>query len=73
MSYDYAACKKYPGVSVFGLGALINIKFISSILHRQSSGASLWGGIWASKLPAAIGIAYMGAEIKKKVIPAPGE
>ncbi|GFV51073.1 hypothetical protein TNCV_4743501 [Trichonephila clavipes] len=39
--------------------------------HRQSSGASLWGGNCASKLLAVIGIAYM--VLRQKVIPAPGE
>ncbi|GFY08816.1 hypothetical protein TNCV_4660091 [Trichonephila clavipes] len=63
---------KDPLECPFGLGALGKIKFLSSILHRQSSRASLWGGSWASKLLAAIGIAYMLPKIKK-VIPAPGE
>ncbi|GFS89092.1 integrase catalytic domain-containing protein [Trichonephila clavipes] len=58
MPYYNAACKKsieYP----FGLGALDKIKFLSTTSPRQSSGAFLWGGTWASKLLAAIGIVYM--------------
>ncbi|GFX01944.1 hypothetical protein TNCV_371331 [Trichonephila clavipes] len=43
----------------FGFGALGEIKFLSSVSHRQSSDASLWGGNWVSKLLAAIGIVYM--------------
>ncbi|GFW15016.1 hypothetical protein TNCV_983081 [Trichonephila clavipes] len=30
--------------------AISKIKFLCTIPHRQSSGASLWGGNWVSKL-----------------------
>ncbi|GFX59549.1 hypothetical protein TNCV_2034771 [Trichonephila clavipes] len=49
---------KNPLQCPFGLGTLGQIKFQNSISHRQSSGAFLWGGNWASKLLAAVGIAY---------------
>ncbi|GFV72982.1 hypothetical protein TNCV_1734501 [Trichonephila clavipes] len=50
---------KNPLECPFGLGALGKIKFLRSISHHQTSGASLWGGNFASKLLVAIGIAYM--------------
>ncbi|GFW45674.1 hypothetical protein TNCV_3246111 [Trichonephila clavipes] len=70
MSYDYAACNKsfeYP----FGLGALGKIKFLCTISHRQSSGASHKGEKWASKLLVAIRIAYI--VLHSKVVQASGE
>ncbi|GFW23907.1 transposable element Tcb2 transposase [Trichonephila clavipes] len=35
--------------------------------HRQSSGASLYGENWASKLPAVIGIHLYGAALKRDI------
>ncbi|GFV89120.1 hypothetical protein TNCV_4913191 [Trichonephila clavipes] len=49
----------------FGLDALGKIKLNSKrISHQQSSGASLWGGYWKSKLLVVIGIACMGVALK---------
>ncbi|GFV26654.1 hypothetical protein TNCV_4059751 [Trichonephila clavipes] len=39
------------------------LHFTSS--HRQSSGASLWGGNWTLKLLAAIGIRLYGAALNR--------
>ncbi|GFW47640.1 hypothetical protein TNCV_2828331 [Trichonephila clavipes] len=58
MSYDYMASKRSLEC-LFDLKALAKIKFLSTTSHRQSSGASLWGGNWASKFLAVTGIAYM--------------
>ncbi|GFW72240.1 hypothetical protein TNCV_702771 [Trichonephila clavipes] len=51
-------------------GALVKTLILSTVSHRQSSGASLWGGNWASKLPAVICIRLYGAALKRE-IPAP--
>ncbi|GFU88822.1 hypothetical protein TNCV_4444991 [Trichonephila clavipes] len=58
MSHDYAECKRSLEC-LFGLGAYGKIKILSTVSHRQSSGASFWGGNSESKLPVLIGIAYM--------------
>ncbi|GFU33095.1 hypothetical protein TNCV_4156421 [Trichonephila clavipes] len=70
MSYDYVACKKSPECP-FDLGAHGKIKLLSTISHRQSSGASLSGGNWTSKLLEAIGIVYLVPDLR--MIPALGE
>ncbi|GFV52466.1 HTH_Tnp_Tc3_2 domain-containing protein [Trichonephila clavipes] len=49
MSFDYTACKRCLEC-LFSLGALDKIKIRSTVLHRQSSGTSLWGENCASKL-----------------------
>ncbi|GFV53149.1 hypothetical protein TNCV_756591 [Trichonephila clavipes] len=56
---------------LFGLGTLSKIKILSSVLHRQTSGAFLWGGNWASKVRTVVDIAYIVPH--QNVIPAPGE
>ncbi|GFV59716.1 hypothetical protein TNCV_1907871 [Trichonephila clavipes] len=63
--HDYAACKRSLEC-LFGLGALSKLKFQSMDSHRQSSGGSLWGGNWVSKLPSAIGVPPIGCRIKKR-------
>ncbi|GFT47415.1 hypothetical protein TNCV_3749741 [Trichonephila clavipes] len=53
--YGYTACKRSLEC-LFGLGALDKIKFLSSVLYRHSSGASLYERKWASKLLVTIDI-----------------
>ncbi|GFX82593.1 hypothetical protein TNCV_1192681 [Trichonephila clavipes] len=64
MSYDHAVNKKSIECP-FGLGAHGKIKFPSTISHRQSSGASLWGANWASKLSAEFSICLYGTALKR--------
>ncbi|GFT17349.1 hypothetical protein TNCV_4806361 [Trichonephila clavipes] len=64
MSHDYGVCKR-PFKRLFGLGPLGKIQVLRTVSHRQSSGAFLWGGNWASKLPASIGIRLYGATLKR--------
>ncbi|GFX47558.1 hypothetical protein TNCV_3015771 [Trichonephila clavipes] len=44
---------------------LLSAKLVSTILHHQSSGASLWRGNYASKLLATVGIRLYGAALKR--------
>ncbi|GFV09554.1 hypothetical protein TNCV_3159511 [Trichonephila clavipes] len=67
MWYNYAACKKSLEFK-FGLVALGKIEFLSSVSHRQSSGASLWGGNWTSKLLAEVDIPPLLFCAKKEVL-----
>ncbi|GFW82622.1 hypothetical protein TNCV_3491941 [Trichonephila clavipes] len=54
MSYDYMACKRVCSYSVCLAWVLTAKLNPSTSSHRQRSGVSIWGGNWASKLPAAI-------------------
>ncbi|GFS99431.1 DUF4817 domain-containing protein [Trichonephila clavipes] len=64
MSHDYAVCKTYLEC-LFDLGAFGKIRILSTVSHRKSSSASLWGGNWVPKLPVAIDIRLYGAALKR--------
>ncbi|GFV36774.1 hypothetical protein TNCV_2650171 [Trichonephila clavipes] len=44
------------------LSEKFNLKYVSD---RQSSGVSLWGGNWVTKLPTAFGIRLYDAALKR--------